>query len=320
MTMPQYDALAGVGLPHSTILAAGSRVAAYLRSGGPRTAEVLPVEKIVTNLNAACSMVNAGLGDTIIVLPDHAESFASADSVSNLREGTQIIGQGIGARRPSFTWTAAAASFLFDVANVRLSNSRLFLAGPTASTTALTVAAPITISAPGAVIDNCYINWGVDADQLVTIGITTTAAADDFVFWNNRCIGATAATATTFLRLVGADHAIIGGGTHIEGATSSATVGPIQFITTASTNVKIDGLHVRNNLAASSHAITCLAGCSGHVNNVGMTVLDDAAGNMVLGDAVGAWGASVGSFTFGRNVYVANLAGERMGEVTVVSA
>jgi hypothetical protein len=236
--------------------------------------------------------------------------------------GQMRLGVGAGNLRPTFTWTAATATFLFDVANTRLANCRLFMAGSRSSTTALAVAAPITVSAAGCAIVGCEIDFGVDADQIVTVGITTTAAGDDFVFQGNECIGATAAECTTFLRLVGADRAKILDNV-ITGATSNVVIGLVQFITTDSTFVRIERNHIRNNKAASSACVSVSAGAtssSGWVNDLYMTVLDDAAGNLILGDAVGAFGLSVASFSFGRHVYVANLAGERMAEVTAVSA
>jgi hypothetical protein len=298
-------------------------VAAYVRSSGLQNYDSSEVKKrLVTTLNAGLAQCRSGMGDVVFVLPGHSENISAADFMSSLVAGTRIIGLGYGTLRPSFTWTLAGATWLFDVANVTLSNCILDMAGSRTSTTALTVAAPITVSAAGCAITDCEIHFGVDADQLVTVGVTTTAAADDFTFARNKCFGATAAECTTFLRLVGADRAQILGN-RIIGATSAVLVGLVQFITTSSLNVLMEDNHVRNNKAASSAAVSVSAGAtssSGYVDHLYLTVLDDAAENLILGDAVGAFGLSVASFTFGRHVYVANLAGERMAEVTLVSA
>lgn len=323
MTLPSYTVPGGASFPHVTLLPPGSKVAAYVRSGGPRDGEVWPAKDIVTTLDAACNRVRAGLGDVIVVAQDHAESFAIADAVPNLAAGTTIIGLGRGNLRPTFTWSAAAATLLLNVANVKIFNCRMEMAGDPTSTTALTVAAPITVSAAGCGIYGCYIGFGVDVNQLCTIPITTTAAGDDFEFDGNTCLGDTAAECTTFLRLVGADRTVIRNN-RIIGATSSVVVGLVQFITTDSLNVLMDkDNHIRNNKAASSAAVSVSAGAtssSGFINELYMTVLDDAAGNMIIADAVGAFGLSGAAFTFGRHVYVANDVAQRMGEVTVVSS
>lgn len=273
-----------------------------------------------TTLNAGLAKCRASKGDAVVVMPGHAENVASADQMSGLVAGTRVIGMGHGTIRPTFTWTTTGSTWLLDVANATIENCILILA--TTANSGVSVAAPITVSGAGCAIKNCQIRVDGDADDLATIPITTTAAADDFVFQGNDCIGATAAECTTFLRLVGADRALILDN-RIEAASSNVLVGVVQFITTDSLNVRMERNHFRNNKAASSAAVSVSAGAtssSGYVNDLYLTVLDDAAGNLVLGDAVGAFGLSVAAFTFGRHVYVANLAGERMGEVTLVSA
>jgi hypothetical protein len=322
MSTPHYAAGAAFSFPHALLLPPGGKVAAYLRSGGIRSGETLPAKEVVTTLNAAAARVRAGIGDTIVVMPDHAENIASADQVTGLVAGTNIVGLGSGNLRPTFTWSAAAATFLFDVANTRLSNCILNMAGSRTSTTALTVAAPITVSAAGCAITDCEINFGVDADQLTTVGITTTAAGKDFTFARNYCFGDTAAESTTFFRAVGADRLNFIDN-RILGATSAVGIGLFQFITTASLNCCIERNFIANRKAASEACVSVSAGAtasSGFVNDLYLASLANGANQLVLGHANGAWGLSAGAFSFGRHVYVSNLAGERMAEVTVVSA
>ena len=316
------DLSSGLRTEFGTLLPPGAQVAAYVRSTGPQTGDDMDIrQRLVTTLNAGLAKCRSGAGDVVMVLPNHAENISSADQMSSLVAGTTIIGCGAGNTRPTFTWSAATATFLFDVANVTLTNCILKMAGP-AGTTALSVAAPITVSAAGCSIVGNTIQFGIDADQLATIGITTTAAGDDFTFADNFCYGDTAAEVTTFLRLVGADRALIARN-EIVGATSAVAVGLVQFITTDSLDVRFFDNSIRNNKAASTAAVTVSAGATssaGWVDRVFFTVLGNGANQLVLGHADGAWAASVGAFTFGRFVNVANLAGERAAEVTVVSA
>lgn len=317
--------LLGVGqrTPFGTLIPPGGRVAAYVRSTGLQTGDDLNLANmLVTNLDAGLARCRSGMNDIVVVLAGHAESITGADFMSSLVAGTRIIGTGTGTNRPTFTWTATAASFLFDVANVEMHNCILNLAGPRTSTTALTVTAPITVSAAGCALVGNEINFAVDPNQLSTVGVTTTAGATFFRFVDNDCFGATDSQVTTFLRLVGTDHFKMFRN-RIVGATSSVVVGPVQFITTDSLFCQIEDNWIANNLAASSAAVSVSAGAtssSGFVNKLFMSVLDDAANNLVLGDAVGAWGLSAAAFTFGREVYVANDVAQRMGEVTVVSS
>lgn len=159
----------------------------------------------MSTLNGALAKCQSGRGDIVYVLPGHAENVATADSWSNLVAGTKIIGLGdLGADAPVFTWSTAASTVLADVANVRLQNLRLLLAGPLASTTALTVTTGITGTAAGWKIIGCDINVAVDSDQLCTTAITLSAACDDWTFANNEIWGGTAGTVTGVVVTTGA--------------------------------------------------------------------------------------------------------------------
>lgn len=235
-------------------------------------------DRCFTTVNAALNGCVTGRGDRIYVLPGYTESIAAADAWSSLAAtDVSVIGLGQGTNRPAFTWTTATSTVLFDTANFRLANCQLFLAGPHAAGTAVTVAAPITASAAGCAIEDCRIFWGFDADQIVAIGITTTAAADDFGFNGNYCRAETlAAPTTTFLRLTGTDYLSIDG-TYIQGPGSSTSIGPVQQLTTGSLGVKITNSTFISTTAASTIAFTAIAGCTGIVDKCAFGVL--AAGN-----------------------------------------
>lgn len=307
--LPRFAGAVGVMTEFGTLLPPGSRVCAYVRSTGRQTNDPISNDApIHTTLNAALAQ-SRGYGDVVLVLPGHAENISSADQMSNLVAGTQIIGLGYGTLRPTFTWTAATATFLFDVANVSLSNCILEMAGDPASTTALSVAAPITVSAAGCSIVGCKIRSSVDADQLATIPITTTAAGDDFTMSHCFMFGAAAGESTTGVRLVGADRFIMEN-CYIDIATSAAGVGVVQMLTTASTNVRIRNSTFINRKAASSDAITGMAASTGAVENCSFGMLD----NTTL-DGLGTPGDLMGF----RNRTV-NLAGEQGAESSTQSA
>lgn len=269
--------------------------------------------RVSTTVNAALSQCVTGRGDFVYVLPGYTESIATADAWSGLgtKTAVTVVGLGRGNNRPAFTWTAAGATILMDSANFAILNCRMFMAGSTGSTTALTVAAPITISAAGCAIEDCYINFGVDNDQLVTIGITTTLAADQLSFKRNQCYGATAAACTSFLYLVGADNCQVWDNSII-GGTSSTTVGVVRFITTASIGIDFRRNTFTNLTASSVHAVTQMAGVLGQVSDCGFGILNDSG----LAGWVPA-GAGDGPQFF--RCYTANLAGESGGLMTPIS-
>lgn len=284
----------------------------YVHSSGVQSEDDAPIaDRLYTTLNAALLACRSARGDVVLVLPGHAESFSAADSLSGLgtKTGITVMGLGEGDARPTFTWTAAGSTVLFDAASFAIKNCRLLLAGADAAGSALTVAAPITVSAPGCAIEDCYIRFGFDADQIVTVGITTTAAADRFKFNRNHCTGATAAECTTFMDIIGVDYLEMKDN-HIAGATSSTTVGIVRFATTASLDINLQNNFYANRKAASVHAVTGLAGVTGISRDELFHMLDNAA--------TLPWGTSNGSMAFynARNV---NLAGENGMISTLVS-
>lgn len=311
----------GLRTEFGTLLPPGAQVAAYVRSTGPQSGEDLDIrQKILPTLNQAAARCRPGAGDVIYVLNNHVENIATADQISNLVAGTKIIGCGSGVTRPTFTWTAAGSTFLLDVADVEISNCILNLDPGTGT---VNVAAPITISAAGCAIKGCQIRMGTDANSKVTIGLTTTAAADDCVIADNFIFGATAAECTTMIRLVGADRLRFTGNSVI-GATSVVTIGCLQFITTDSLDVLMVGNKIRNNKAVSSAAVTVSAGAtssSGFVDELHLAVLENTTtNNAIIGNAAGAWSASGAAFVFGFNVAMTNLVGERALQLTPASA
>ena len=256
-------------------------------------------DRFYTTVNAALNACVSGRGDTVFVLPGYTESIAAADAWSNLGTKTDvtIVGLGRGTNRPAITWTVAASTMLMDSANFRIINMQLFLAGPHVAGTAVTVAAPITVSAVGCEISGCDIYWGFDADQIVTIGITTTAAADNFHFNRNYCYAETAAVpTTTFLRLTGTDFFEMDG-TQIIGPGSTVAIGPVQQLTTAALKVKIHDSLIQNTLASSTHCFTAIAGSTGMMALCHLGVL--AAGNgITTGSGIqvtGTWVAVAGA-------------------------
>jgi hypothetical protein len=247
---------------------------------------------------AALPFCAANRGDKIICLPGHTENIATANAWP-LVAGVNIVGIENGPNdRPTFTWTAAAATVLMNKANVKLLNLNLFLS-PNAGG-AVTVAAPITISAAGCTIAGGIIRMSTDATTLCTIGVTTAAGADDLTISVPVVYGATAGTPTTGFQFVAANRLNLNG-TSISMATSAVGVGVIRFLTTASTFIQVYDCVFRNNLASSTAAVTGMAGVTGEADFVTMKVNSGGAT---------AWG-TVAGMAFGPNVMACNTDGQR---------
>ena len=153
-----------------------------------------------STVNLALAACVSGRGDVIYCLPGYTENIG-INAWSNLAAtDVTIIGMGRGTNRPTFTWTATGSTMLFNVANFRLMNCNFALEPTTGS---VNVAAPITVSAAGCAILGCKMAAGTDANNKITIGVTTTSGATDFEFGWNTVRGAALATMTCFLRLTG---------------------------------------------------------------------------------------------------------------------
>lgn len=230
------------------------------------------------NLTVATALgkCRADRGDVVVCLPGHVENLATAAAWTPVA-GVTVISQGVGDDRATLTWSAATSTLVLNVANFRILNCNLFIAGPSPAV-ALTVAAPITISAPGCEISDCYIPWGWASNQIVGIGITTTAGWKRGKFNRNFCEAPVAAVpTTTFLRLVGNDFLEIDG-SYISGPGSTvATAAPVQQLTTAGLNQKYTNSIFQNTLASSTAAFTAIAGNTGMVDKCSFGIL--AAGN-----------------------------------------
>lgn len=274
--LPYHSLAAGYRTEYGTMVPTGGVVQAYVHNDGE--VDQMPQDiagRLVQSVPAALARCRANKGDVIVVLPGHTENVDAADDWADLVAGTQIIGMGAGNDRPTFTWSTAASTLLLNVASVRISNCIMLMAGP-AGTTAITVAAPMTVSAAGCTLEGCRIQTEIDADQGSTIAITTTADADDFTIANCRIHGDGDGTlVTTTLRLVGADRFTMVN-TSMHTATSSTTVGVLQMLTTASTNVMIDACAFTNLKAASVHAATGMAAATGVIRDCDFGILDNA--------------------------------------------
>lgn len=263
-------------------------------------------ERLNASVVTALRQCVANRGDRIIVLEGHTENLAAADSWSGLVAGVKIIGVGDknSTNRPTFTFTTATSTVLLDVANVTIANCRFLCAGP-AGTTALSVAAPFTLSAAGCKLLGNYMQISIDADQLATIAITTTAAADDCEISGNEIIGATAGEVTTAIQIVGADRLKMRGN-YIAGATSAVGVGIVRFATTASLDIVSEGNTFINRKALSTCAVTGLAAVSGVSRGDHFAYLDTSS--------MTPWLTSTGIMTFHRPT-LTNTAGETGTEV-----
>ena len=199
--LPYYQSMPGIITPYGTLLKPGGRIAAYVRSTGAQDGEdhFALSGMLVTTLQAALARCRSGQGDIVYMLPGHTENLATADALTNLVAGTQIVSAGRpgASNNPVLNWTAVAATFLLDVADVSIVGMTLNMGG------ADNVTAPITVTGAGCAITGCHIIAGTSAALESATPVTVSTGANDFLFAGNR-VTATGGAVTTACVAVGA--------------------------------------------------------------------------------------------------------------------
>lgn len=139
-------------------------------NGNDGTSPSTPKATLANAITAA----TASNGDVIVLMPGHAETITAAAGSGVTKAGLQIVGLGIGANRPTFTYTTAiSASFDVTAANVTISNVR-FVIGFDA------VSALVNVTAADVSFINCEFQTNTGAFGAVA-GILTAATATRLV-------------------------------------------------------------------------------------------------------------------------------------------
>jgi len=198
-------------------------------------------ETSLATLEAAIALATASKNDIIYLLPGHAETVATAGAISIDKIGLRVIGLGTGALRPTFTFSATAATLTMTAASCVLENVIL---KPSIDS----VVSPIVVSAA-----DCKIDVEVqDASATVecVAGVLTTAGADRLdlklkyrgFIAGNACVNA--------VRLVGVDTARV----YVDfyGVASTSVV---EFHTTACHDIDVKGLFYNNGTSLTRNVV-----------------------------------------------------------------
>lgn len=248
--LPFFQQMPAIVTPNGTMLKPGGRVAAYVRSTGAQDGDDFFANSgmLVTTLNAGLARCRSGHNDIVYVLPGHTESLTSADFFTSLVAGTQIIGVGRpgASNNPTLTWSAVAATFLLDVADVTLMGLNLVMGG------ADNVTAPITVTGAGCSIVGCDINMGTSSALECAKAVIVSTGANNTVIAGNKFYNSGGAVCTAAVDIAAAVSrtTIVGNDFDIE--ASGATDGAILISAVASTQGRIVRNIVRNRRASAA--------------------------------------------------------------------
>lgn len=191
--------------------------------GGSTTSGGLSPQTAFTTLDSAINACTASKGDTIIVMPGHAETFTAADGFDADVAGIRIIGLGWGSKRPTFTFTNTAATAAVGASSVWIENIR-FVAGVSAVVVGLSIEAAGTDTT----VKDCEFYWGGTTGFDFVDSCIVAAGAHRCSFINNRFLAEPAvAGAATAIKLSGASHNVRVIGNEFMGDYSTSCVNGI---------------------------------------------------------------------------------------------
>lgn len=237
-----------------------------------------------TTVNAALNSCEATRGDKVYACEGYTETVSSATQWSNIKAGVRVIGLGYGTMRPKFTWSAAGANIALSAANTTIENCQLEMAGDPAATAALTVTKAMDVSATGCKLLGNHFQVGVDADQIITLGILVSSTKCEIA--GNTFIGATAAEITaagTVIRITAADQFDMHDN-YLSAALATDTDGLLESLTTLSIDIRVVGNYWYSNGSGSTCAVDFGAAlaCTGFFDFNYMTVDADATAGTVV--------------------------------------
>lgn len=281
----------GYRLDYCTIIPPAAPNVHYVRSTGAQTND--PPElagRIFLTVDAALAQCRSGIGDVVMVMPGHVESYSAAFWPS-LVAGTKIVGMGHGSMRPTFTLTAAASNCAISVANVFLDNL-IFT-----TSTAAQVTTAFTCTGAGLHVIGCEFEIGKSVTDAIATTFSLSAAVKGAAFVGNYAYSTTDAAVTAFMTTTGAVDKLKIIGNHIMGAVVTAATGVLFQLSNAAivNNIIVDNL-IWNNTASSKYVISPHASSTGWVDNNRW-----GTGDAATAPASSAWVTYTTGYRFGIN-------------------
>lgn len=223
----------------------------------------------LATIDYAIGLCTANKGDTIYVLPGHAENVTAVDGIDCDVAGIRIIGLGQGTLLPTISFTAAAGSITVDAANVLIRNLRLVANFATGTTAGVT----ITANGDGCVLDGLqFRDTSATSEFLVHVSVATTVA--DLVIENCSFVTLAGSLTNSILFAGTTTNAVIRNNRFFVDSADSV----IDHLAAAPVNILIEGNFIVNqDTDAAGYVIDVHASGTGMaINNRGAYNKDDA--------------------------------------------
>lgn len=229
-----------------------STVVAPTGISGSNGNDGLTPEKPLATIAKAVSLCVAGRGDKIICMPGHAETISAAAGIDLNVAGIMILGQGVGADRPTITLgTANTATLRISAANIRIENV-LFVANFLNIATCIDV----TTGLNAQVVECEFRDSSAILNFVKAVRTSSTDnAANGLMVKDCFFLGLGTSAATALVHNQGANDRMVVEDNKVFVQGSTATTGVVIL----STSKAMTGLSCQRNLAQSLY--TGSAGC-----------------------------------------------------------
>lgn len=184
------------------------------------------VNRFAATIDAAIGYTTANKGDAILVAPGHTETLSAASAIALDVAGVSIIGLGQGADIPTLTFSDTAATFAISAASCSLKNIKLV---PSVDS----VVSPLVLTGDDVDVD-ILVQDASDAIEFVR-GVLATGVNRGKIKMNyigrpggNACVNAIQLNGCSDLEVE-------------MRAYGKASTAWVEFITAASTNIKVNG-------------------------------------------------------------------------------
>jgi len=225
-------------------------------------------DRALATLDVAVGKCTANQGDHIIVMPNHAETLASAGALDLDVAGITVIGMGRGEQRPTVTLaTLTAADIDIDAADITIKN--ILFTSTIDSLTAL-----FDINSTDFTLEDVEFREDGSAQCLIFADVDGgTANACDRATFRRVTINMQTAGANSGIKLTEVQDQVLIDDCHIYGDFSDAGIhNPSGKVCT---NLTLKDNFVRN-LQTGDHAVELVSACTGQ-----------AVGNRLVGDTLG---------------------------------
>lgn len=218
-----------------TFIQAGCRIVSYVRSTGAQSGDDITIGNNLDLTLAAGLAKCSRAGDTVLVLPGHAENVTTTPTFP---AGCRVVGVPAGTSTPTFTWTATSSQWAISNANVLITGLKLVVAG------AVVVKGIYVTGAYCSIVGNEIVQ-ATGASNKATILLETDTGADNFLLADNWIYGTATHNSTN--------------GILITAATSQTRIvrNVMEFsVTAANGNIHFVGASLNNYVADNDLANT----------------------------------------------------------------